>query len=744
MIGFFCQNMRMSFANPAVSRKLVGVLVLASILPLVPMQASKGPLPSQVSIYVAQMLERGHLTRQPLDGAMSRKLLDNYLQSLDYNRMFFTQQDVDMLYRVYGDQLHDYIQLGNPAPVYEIYKLYQQRVSERISHVKNLLKQKWDFTGDEVVEINRSKAPWPANEEEANALWEARICNELLQEELSEYSDRPPTEVVLKRYTQLLHRVANRSDNKIVYDFLAALSRSYDPHSEYMDPDALENFQISMKLSLVGIGAVLRSEDGFAQIVELVPGGPADRSGKLAVKDKIAEVAQGDNEFVDVFDMELDEVVKMIRGKKGTTVRLKTLPANAIDPSQREIVSIVRDKVELKQQEAKAEIIERTGTDGRPERLGWITLPSFYADMERSPASRDAKSTTRDVAILLERLKKEKIEGLVIDLRSNGGGSLEEAVNLTGLFIKNGPVVQAKDTQGNITISRDRDSRIAYDGPLVVLTSRLSASASEIFAGALQDYNRAVIVGDKSTFGKGTVQTMLSLGQFMTPIGSKPQEAGALKLTIQQFYLPSGRSTQLRGVASDIVLPTLTDQKEIGESSLNTPLPYDEVAPLRIEKFADAPLHIEQLRQRSEIRVSQSPEFGYLIEDLARLEARKATNVLSLNLEQRRAEIESDKARREKRMAERASHGVPKPIVFEITLDNVNNPELQLASNTTKKSARPPALNATESDTDSDDEEEGAFFDAERYEALNILSDLVDLMRLPRTASVRNSDKTIE
>ncbi len=738
----FCHIVTMHRTKLTSPAKILAVVVLVAATMLAPLQASTEPLPGQVSIYVAQMLERGHLTRQPLDASMSQKVLDSYIQSLDYNRMFFTREDVDMLHRVYGDQLHDYIQLGNPAPVYEIYKLFEKRVAERISHVKNLLKKDWDFHGEDVVEIDRSKAPWPANEAEANALWEAKIRNELLQEQLSDYSDRPPAEVVLKRYTQLLHRITNRSDNKIVYDFLAALSRSYDPHSEYMDPDELENFQISMKLSLVGIGAVLRSVDGFAQIVELVPGGPADLSGKLSVKDKIAAVAQGDEEFVDVLDMELDEVVKLIRGKKGTTVRLKTLPANALDPSQREIVSIVRDKVELKQQEAKAEVIERIGTDGRPERLGWITLPSFYADMERSPGSRDAKSTTRDVAILLERLKKEKIEGLIIDLRSNGGGSLEEAVNLTGLFIKDGPVVQAKDTQGNITVSRDRDPRIAYDGPLVILTSRLSASASEIFAGALQDYGRAVIVGDKSTFGKGTVQTMLDLGRFMTPLGNQPQEAGALKLTIQQFYLPSGRSTQLRGVPSDIVLPTLTDQEEIGESSLPSPLPYDEVPPLRIDKLADTSLHIQELRQRSQVRVSNSREFSYVEEDLARLEARKASNTLSLNIKKRRAEIEEDKARRAQREAERKKNSDPEPIVFEITLDNVANPELQLASNNSKP-ANSSLLSSNPEDEDNPNLDK-SFYDAERIEALNILSDLVDLTRLPRTASIHTTENKVE
>lgn len=715
------------------SAALLGVAVIALAGPL---RAEENPQPGQVSIYIAQLLEQGHLTQQSFDERVSERLLDTYLETLDYSRMFFTQEDVDELHRIYGRELQDYLRLGNPSPVYDIHGLYKERLRERVNHVKQLLKKNYQFDSDETFALDRSEAPWPANDEAAAALWEKRIQSELLQLKLSDHTDEPVNERVLKRYNQLLHRVEGQSKRDVVYDFLACLARVYDPHSEYLDPDDLENFEISMKLSLVGIGAVLRSEDGYAQIVELVPGGPAERSGELGVNDKIAGVAQGEGEFVDVVDMELDEVVKLIRGEKGTTVRLLTIPAKAVDPSQKRTVRIVRDKVELKQQEARAEVIERLGPDGKPERLGWITLPSFYADMGKSRAEKDAKSTTRDVAILIERLKKEKIEGLVIDLRSNGGGSLEEAVNLTGLFIKEGPVVQAKDTNGNITISRDRDARIAYDGPLVVLTSRLSASASEIFAGALQDYNRAVIVGDASTFGKGTVQTMLDLGRFMAPIGGESANAGALKLTIQQFYRPSGQSTQLRGVMSDIILPTLTDQKDIGESALDSPLPYDEVSPLRIEKFADEPLHIEELRERSEARVVNSREFQYVLEDIQRIEERKKRNAISLNEETRRAEIEALEERADQRTAEREARDQPDPTVYEITLDNVENPELQLVSIEEKtQPVLPPGASAdTTLSTDEESDDDGEYYDVERHEALNILSDLIELTRMPRTA----------
>ena len=325
----------------------------------------------------------------------------------------------------------------------------------------------------------------------------------------------------------------------------------------------MKNFSINMGLSLVGIGAMLRSEDGYAKIESLVPGGPAQTDGRLKVGDRITAVAQGQAEYVDVREMRLDKVVEMIRGKKGTRVRLLVIPSDATDPSRRKNVELVRDEIKLKDQEARADIIIRKDENGDPVKLGWLTLPSFYADMDKHQ-----KSTTRDVLALLKRLKKENISGLFVDLRKNGGGSLEEALSLTGLFLKSGPIVQTKDYNGTIRISSDPDSGIAYSGPLVVLTSRQSASASEIFAAALQDYGRAVVVGDKNTFGKGTVQTILPIGRFASLLGSHSDEDGALKLTIQKFYRVAGGSTQLHGVASDIVLPSLSDLPEFGESAL--------------------------------------------------------------------------------------------------------------------------------------------------------------------------------
>src|SRR5437762_1711711 len=459
-----------------------------------------------------------------------------------------------------------------------------------------------------------------------------------------------------------------------------------------------------MGLSLVGIGAMLRHADGYAKIESLVPGGPAQVDGRLKVGDRITAVGQRQGEFVDVRDMRLDKVVEMIRGKKGTKVRLLAIPANASDPSQRKSVDLVRDEIKLKDQEARADIIIKKDENGNPVKLGWLTLPSFYADMDRH-----SKSTTRDVLALLKRLKKENIGGLVIDLRRNGGGSLEEAISLTGLFLKSGPIVQTKGSNGNIVISSDPDPGIAYSGPLVVLTSRQSASASEIFAAALQDYGRALIVGDKNTFGKGTVQTILEIGRFTSLLGSRSQEDGALKLTIQKFYRVAGGSTQLHGVASDIVLPTLSDLPEFGEGALKNCLAYDEVPKAKFTKWSEGRgLFIDELKRRSEARVQSNPEFKYVMEDMERLRKRLDENRISLNEDARKAELNVDKIRKETRAQERLARHDEEMQMIRLTLDNVDKPNLQpivfpgkLAAN--KKNGNKVAPEAApDADTESD------------------------------------------
>src|SRR5688572_2329660 len=538
----------------------------------------------KVTENVSELLERAHYSKQKLDDRMSKQLLKNFLERWDYNHLFFTQKDVDEFNAKYATTLDDDLRVGNTQPALKIFEVYKKRVEDRVAKVKEQIKGKFDFSSDRSVELNRLKAPWPKDEAEADQIWKDRIEGEMLDRKLSNDKVDSPEKVLNRRYDQLLRNVREQGNEDVTAAFLSVLAETYDPHSEYLSRSQLDSFNINMSLQLVGIGAVLTSDEGYAKIRELVPGGPAAEDGRLKVGDRISAVAQDKEEFVETADLKLDKVVEMIRGKEDTVVRLKVIPSNATDPSERKLIEITRKKVKLKEQEAKAEIIERPMPDGSKQRLGWIILPSFYADMQHS-GKDGAKSTTKDVVALLERLKKENIDGLVMDLRRNGGGSLEEAVNLTGLFIKRGPVVQVQDSNGRTTKLSDKDlGTLTYEGPMVVLTNKLSASASEIFAAALQDYNRAVVVGDSSTFGKGTVQTMLEIGRVMPFLGGGSNQAGALKLTIQKFYRVAGGSTQLKGVEPDVKLPSPFDHPEIGESAMKNPMPYDTVEAVRLDR----------------------------------------------------------------------------------------------------------------------------------------------------------------
>ncbi len=731
-------------------RALLAASAVVFVFGLNPQLALAKSDSEQIAVSVGRLLEEGHYTHQPLNAEVSKKFLQTYLEMLDYSHLFFTQKDVDALTAKYGTSLGDDVLLGNLKPAYEIYDLYTKRLDGRVAKVKELLKQPWDFKSTATIEVSRQKAPWPKNEAEADELWRGRIENELLQEKLSEHPIEPGPQLVARRYDRVARNVHDQDKNEQLKIFLDALAQTYDPHSEYLSKSDLKNFSINMGLSLVGIGAMLRTEDGYAKIESLVPGGPAQKDGNLKVGDRITAVAQGSADFVDVREMRLDKVVEMIRGKKGTRVRLLVIPADAADPSKRKNIEIVRDEIKLKDQEARADIIIRKDDNGNPVKLGWLTLPSFYADMERHQ-----KSTTKDVLALLKRLKKENIAGLVVDLRRNGGGSLEEAISLTGLFLKSGPIVQTKNPNGNTVVSTDPDPGIAYAGPMVVLTSRQSASASEIFAAALQDYGRAVIVGDGSTFGKGTVQTILEIGRFTSLLGSRSQEDGALKLTIQKFYRVAGGSTQLHGVTSDIVLPSLTDLPEVvGEGALKNCLPYDEVPKARYTKWSDShSLFIDQLKRRSAERTQASPEFHYVMEDLERLRQKLADNRISLNEDVRRKELQDEKTRKESRSKERLARHEEEPRIYRVTLDTVDKPNLQLVmypgklaaakKNGVAQKVSPEAADDADPDAigGADDNTKEPAVDPERDEALNILADLVDLTKGPKTASTNVVEK---
>ena len=723
--------------------KTYKLLPLVLSLAFLPALSANEPDAGQIAISVGRLLEQGHYTRRKLtEPGFSEKFLKNYLDYLDYNHLFFTQNDIEKFGTKYGSALSDDILLGNPSPAYEIWDLYTKRVEARVAKVKEQLKDEYKFDSDQKVELNRSKLPWAKDEAAADHLWRDRVEGELLDQKLIKKPIEPGVKVITRRYDQILRNIHEQTKEDVLKTFLTVLAQTYDPHSEYLSKSDLENFSINMRLSLVGIGAVLQSDEGYAKIMDLVAGGPAQMDGHLKVGDRISGVAQGDQELADVVGLKLDKIVEKIRGAKGTRVRLQYAPAHATDPSERKVVELTRDEIKLKEQEAKAEVIERNDSNGRAQRIGWITLPSFYADMEHMGA-KGAKSTTKDVAALLERLKRENIAGLVLDLRRNGGGSLEEAVNLTGLFVKKGPVVQAKDANGNIHVSRDKDPAIAWDGPLIVLENRLSASASEITAAALQDYGRAVIVGDTTSFGKGTVQTMLEIGRFIPFLGSESNQAGALKLTIQKFYRIAGGSTQHRGVLSDIRLPSPFDHADIGEGALKDPLPYDEVDPAPFDKW-EHPLPLKELRARSAARVAADTEFGYMKEDLDRMKQRVAENSISLNEKTRRDEMAADKTRKDEREAVRAKARPSEEKDYLVTLENVDKPELQPVKNEKldkKKNdgAATPPVDPPDADDGEDkpEDKEGKTpaVDPVRTETLHILRDFIELSRTPKTAS---------
>jgi carboxyl-terminal processing protease len=746
------------------------------------------PDPGQITISVARMLENLHYSRLRLDEPLARRFLRNYLETLDYNHFFFTQQDIEYFESEWGGRLHEEILNGRTLAAHQIRDVFRSRVQARIAYAKLLLNEGLDLHSQRNVEVNRQKAPWPANEEAAVELWRDRVTSELLQEYLSQKKasnsnsnsnsnanananansipPKTPEQLVEKRYNQFLKNLQEETPEEVVKTFLQCLALTYDPHSDYLNKADLEQFGINMRLSLFGIGAKLRAEDGYAKIIELVPGGPALKSGKMRVGDRILGVAQGRQDFVDCVDLKLDKVVNMIRGKKDSIVRLQILPVNAADPTEWSVVELRREEVKLKDEEAHGELIEWTKPNGQSVKLGWVVVPSFYGEPDRS-SNPQAKSTTRDVSAILQRLKQEGIQGLIMDLRRNGGGYLDEAVNLSGLFIRKGPVVQVKSWNGEIAVLRDKDPKIEYDGPLMVLVNRQSASASEIFSAALQDYRRAVILGDSKTFGKGTVQQMIELNRALPFLSPNSNDAGAVKLTIQKFYRVAGGATQLKGVESDIMLPSIFDQPEIGEDSLKDPLPYDTIESLDFEKW-DKPLHLDELRRRSRTRIPANLEFTYAAEDLERIRARTAENKLSLNQTARKAEIEEDRKRKRERDLKRGNSPKPKePRAFKVHLEGQRKelvpihfvePKAEasaIAGNSDKNPvpdrARPlnnpfegedlPAEGLLEAATDKDGK---LFFksppvrlDPVKTESLNILSDLVELSKIDAPAAAR-------
>jgi carboxyl-terminal processing protease len=689
------------FAAPLLALALAGSAAFSA-----PAEVEKYPGGPIVAELVSRLLEQTHYAKKPIDAAVSKQFLDNYLESYDYNHMILDKSDVDEFETKYAASLGDLTKDGNVDPAYEIYNRVAKRLEERVALVKRLTASTFTFTTDETVVLDRHESPWPAKDEVEN-LWRLRIKHEVLLERLAKIKaeeakaaaaktaaekktasasvptatststvvaaapEKPAKETSIEetidtRYDRLLRSYKEYDGADILQDYLSSLTHVFDPHTDYMAAASKENFDISMKLSLVGIGAVLRSEDGYAKIISLVPGGPAESGKKLKPNDKVEAVAQGDGPFVEVVGMKLDKVVAMIRGEKGTIVRLRVIPADALDPATRVVVPILRDEIKLTDQEAKARIytVPAKQKGARPSKIGVLDLPSFYADMQ---GGEDAKSLTRDTERLLSELKKRQVDGIVVDLRRDGGGSLAEAVSLTGLFIKEGPVVQVKDARGTIRVLRDTDESQAYDGPMVVLTSRGSASAAEIFAAAMQDYGRALIVGDKSTFGKGTVQSVLELNQYLPP-AYRSYRPGALKITVQKFYRVSGGSTQNRGVIPDIHLPSAGDISEMTESAQKDALPYDEIEAAAYDRSASVDGKVPALSKASGERVAPSKEFAWIREDLERWEKQKKDKAVSLNEKKRLAESKADEDRSEERKKERIAMKEKPPAFEELTL----------------------------------------------------------------------------
>lgn len=585
----------------------------------------------QLDQTIAGLLTYYHYRQEPLNARRGADILKEYLKALDYNRSYFLASDITRFDR-YRGQLANDLRRGDLQPAFTIFNTYLKRLAERTVYIKLRLSQPFDFNIDESLKLDRSKQPWASSRSQLDDYWRRRLKNELLQLMLAGKDPAAAKKVLLRRYVDRLHRMEQYHANDVFQLYMNAVASSYDPHTAYFSPEASENFNIQMSLSLDGIGSVLRLQDEQIEIVELVPGGPAALSGKLHPGDAIVGVGQGaKGPIQDVVGWRLDDVVDLIRGPRGSVVRLEVRPATSTGKT--EIVKLVRNKIKLEKQAAHSQI-KTVQEHGRTLHIGVITVPAFYSDFAAAQRGvKNYRSTTRDVRKLLTKLKAQHIDGLIIDLRNNGGGALQEAVEMTGLFIPKGPVVQVRNVKGKIDVEKDPDGGQVYSGPLAVLVNRYSASASEIFAAALQDYGRALILGSP-TFGKGTVQTLVNLNRFLPDI---KDPLGQLKLTIAKFYRISGGSTQLRGVTPDIEFPTAVNSKDVGESAEDFALPWDHIKRLSYHHSGQLSRYLPELRKLHQQRIAHDPEFqAYLADIKAARQARERTEV-SLQESKRKA-----------------------------------------------------------------------------------------------------------
>ena len=603
-----------------------------------------------------------------LDDALSQEVLTEYLKALDPAKVFFTAQDVAGFQAAYVNRLDDAIKSGQVDPAWAIFSVYRQRVDERTAFARKQLKGDFDFSKDERYEYDRKDAPW-ADAGALDALWRQSVKNDWLRLKLAGKKADDIRKTLDKRYANLDTSVQQLKGDEVFQTFMNAYAGSIDPHTDYMTPRSAENFNVQMSNSLEGIGAVLFRQDDVVTVREMVPGGPAARSGKLKPGDRIVGVGQGTSgEMKDVVGWRIDDVVALIRGAADTQVRLEVVPAEAPLDSKPQLVALTRAKVRLEDQRAKAETIVVPASAGQPaRRIGVVKLPGFYQDFEaRRRGEKNYASATRDVARMLAEFRAQKVDGVVLDLRGNGGGSLNEAIELTGLFIDKGPVVQVRETGGRVNVQYDQDPGVAWDGPLAVLVNRGSASASEIVAGAIKDYGRGLIIGE-NTFGKGTVQTMVDLDRW--PANETPR-FGEVKLTVAQFFRPDGSSTQNKGVEPDVAFPTSVDAADFGESTYPNALPWTRIAAAPHVRYGNfAPL-LPQLDALHQARAAKDVEYQWWVEDVRRFREEQAKKSISLNEAERRAERDKFDAQRKQRAEERKRLGLQQDPLLDARPDD--------------------------------------------------------------------------
>jgi len=604
---------------------------------------------------ITHFIANYHYQRPPLDDELSAKIFERYVEMLDSTKSYLLQSDIDEFSR-HAKTLDDYLRQSNLQPVFDMYVRYRERVEDRINKSIATLDDDFDFSRDEKFVFDREDAPWATTFEELDELWRKRVKNDVLSLSIAGKDPAEISDTLRKRYEGILRRTGQLNSEDVFQMFINAYTTSIDPHTAYFSPRTSENFKIRMSLSLEGIGAVLQTENEHTLVREIVTGGPADKGGKLHADDRIIGIAQGaDGDVVDVVGWRLDDVVDLIRGKKGTIVRLEILPKKSGPDGPSKVISIERNTIQLEEQAAKSSVLE-VGEDPKLLRIAVIELPTFYMDFDaRSRGDENYRSTTRDVRTLISELEVDSFDALIIDLRGNGGGSLSEATDLTGLFIDSGPVVQVRNSQGRVQLERDTDRGVAYNGPLAVLVDRNSASASEIFAGAIQDYHRGIVLGEP-TFGKGTVQNLVDLNRFDDTMDGK---LGQLKATIAQFFRVAGGSTQHKGVVPDIVFPTALSSDDHGERALNNALPWAKIAAARYKPAGNDEFGVETLREMHLSRVAEDPAFQALLAQEAAIEEARARQEVSLLRTARKAE--HDKNKREQRDREnqiRIAHGL--------------------------------------------------------------------------------------